>query len=122
MCWRCRAISSGATSEGCNLLIRDGAHPVLSAKDLIESLELILGRSPRVPVSPPITAGAESLEEILETADRPVGAVLADVMKAELAGRLQSKGVDRRARLKPVKPKMGLWLEPERAVKRTRST
>jgi len=82
-----------ATSEGCNLLIRDGAHPVLSAKDLIESLELILGRSPRVPFSPPITAGADSLEEILETADRPVGAVLADVIKAELAGRLQVKGV-----------------------------
>ena len=35
------------TSEGCNLLIRDGAHPVLSAEDLIESLELILGPSPR---------------------------------------------------------------------------
>jgi DNA processing protein len=82
-----------ATSEGCNLLIRDGAHPVLSAKDLIESLELILGRSPRVPVPPTITAGADSLEEILQTDDRPVGAVLADVMKAELAGRLQSKGV-----------------------------
>ena len=30
-------------SEGCNLLIRDGAHPVLGGADLIEELGLILG-------------------------------------------------------------------------------
>ena len=32
-----------ATSVGTNLLIRDGAHPVLYADDLIEELALILG-------------------------------------------------------------------------------
>jgi DNA processing protein len=31
------------TSVGCNLLIRDGAHPVLGSDDLIEELALILG-------------------------------------------------------------------------------
>lgn len=30
-------------SEGCNRLLRDGAHPVLGADDLIEELSLILG-------------------------------------------------------------------------------
>lgn len=31
------------TSVGCNLLSRDGAHPVLDPADLIEELALILG-------------------------------------------------------------------------------
>jgi len=31
------------TSEGCNRLIKDGAHPVLDPADLIEELELVLG-------------------------------------------------------------------------------
>jgi DNA processing protein len=35
-----------ASSEGCNLLIRDGAFPVLSPDDLVESLELVLGPAP----------------------------------------------------------------------------
>ncbi len=32
-----------STSEGCNRLIRDGAHPVLDPEDLIEELSLVLG-------------------------------------------------------------------------------
>jgi DNA processing protein len=35
------------TSEGCNLLIRDGAYPVLDEGDLVESLELALGPAPQ---------------------------------------------------------------------------
>jgi DNA processing protein len=31
------------TSKGCNLLIRDGAHPVFDPADLVEELALILG-------------------------------------------------------------------------------
>ena len=31
------------TSVGCNLLIRDGAHPVFDAADLTEELDLMLG-------------------------------------------------------------------------------
>jgi DNA processing protein len=80
-----------ATSEGCNLLIRDGAHPVLSSEDLIETLGRILGPAPRTPSPEPVLADASRLDEILENADRPVGEVLADVVRAELAGRLQVK-------------------------------
>lgn len=32
------------SSVGCNLLIRDGAHPVLDAADLLEELSLVVGR------------------------------------------------------------------------------
>ncbi|HUP16681.1 MAG TPA: DNA-processing protein DprA [Acidimicrobiia bacterium] len=80
-----------ATSEGCNLLIRDGAHPVLSSEDLIESLERILGPSPRPPLPIPVVAPGSLLDEVLEQSDRPVGAVLAEVVRAELAGRLKIK-------------------------------
>lgn len=41
-----------ATSEGCNLLIRDGAVPVLDPDDLVEAVSLILG--------PPAAAGGSS--------------------------------------------------------------
>ncbi len=37
------------SSEGCNLLIRDGAHPVLDPDDLIEELALVLGPPPGRP-------------------------------------------------------------------------
>jgi DNA processing protein len=32
------------TSVGCNLLIRDGAHPVLDGDDLVAELSLLVGR------------------------------------------------------------------------------
>jgi DNA processing protein len=35
-------------SEGCNRLIRDGAHPVLGSADLIEELSLVIGPPARV--------------------------------------------------------------------------
>jgi hypothetical protein len=64
---------------------------VLSSEDLIESLERILGPSPLAasPISVPPTGAL--LDEVLEQSDRPVGAVLADVVRAELAGRLKIK-------------------------------
>ena len=80
-----------ATSEGCNLLIRDGAHPVLSSEDLIESLERILGPPPRHAAPEPLPADGQMLDQVLEQSDRPVGAVLAEVVRAELARRLQMK-------------------------------
>jgi len=79
------------TSEGCNLLIRDGAYPVLSPEDLIECLERILGPSPRSATPTPFPSGVALLDDLLEQSDRPVGAVLADLVKAELAGRLRIK-------------------------------
>jgi DNA processing protein len=80
-----------ATSEGCNLLIRDGAHPVLSSEDLIESLERILGPSPRAATLTTFPSGRTLLDEVLEQSDRPVGAVLAEAVRAELTGRLKIK-------------------------------
>ena len=84
------------TSEGCNLLIRDGAHPVLSAEDLMESLQFILGRPPRAgdalqSIAPLAIAGPLALDEVLEKSGRPIGAVLAEVIRSELEGRLQVK-------------------------------
>lgn len=80
-----------ATSEGCNLLIRDGAHPVLSSEDLIESLERILGPSPRDAPPTPFPQVGGLLEELLEGSERPVGAVLAEVVRAELAAHSRSR-------------------------------
>ena len=79
------------TSVGCNLLIRDGAHPVVSSEDLIESLERILGPAPIVASPIPGASAGVLLDEVLERSDRPDGAVLAEVVRAELAGRLKTK-------------------------------
>lgn len=38
------------SSEGCNLLIKDGAHPVLDPGDLVAELEFVLGPAPTAPV------------------------------------------------------------------------
>lgn len=46
-----------ATSTGCNLLIRDGAHPVLDPDDLVEELSLILGPPPAVAAAGAAVAG-----------------------------------------------------------------
>lgn len=73
------------TSAGCNLLIRDGAHPVLGAIDLIESLELILGPAPAGTAKPTV-APAGTVDEIVAGSDRPVGEVLAELARLELEG------------------------------------
>ena len=80
-------------SEGCNLLIRDGAHPVLGAADLIEELSLILG--------PPAGDGARE-----NPADLPPGGVALDDLSAHWSvtmsealvrvGKLQLEGRVRR--------------------------
>jgi DNA processing protein len=80
-------------SEGCNLLIRDGAYPVLGAADLIEELSLILG--------PPARAVARQNE-----AGLPPGGVTLDDLPAFWSvtvsealvrvGKLQLEGLVRR--------------------------
>ncbi len=73
-----------ASSQGTNLLIRDGAHPVLDADDLIAELELILGPVKR-------TAAASSAPAEVG----PVLAALEDGASAdELAARLGMGPVD----------------------------
>jgi predicted Rossmann fold nucleotide-binding protein DprA/Smf involved in DNA uptake len=81
------------TSVGTNLLIRDGAVPVLGADDLIEALALVLG--------PPST-GAPSLPKGIEI---PPGGIAIDDFIAihggdgpgllGLLGRLEAEGVVR---------------------------
>ena len=87
------------TSTGCNLLIRDGAHPVLGAEDLINSLEFILGPAPANPSLREMTPG-ETLDEWVAVSDRPVGEALAEVARRELEGslRLESGRMERAPR------------------------
>lgn len=77
------------TSRGTNLLIRDGAVPVLGADDLIEALSLVLGPPRPVPsTSPPLEVPHEgaTLEEIVEANGGDAAAVL------QLLGRMEAEG------------------------------
>ncbi len=87
------------TSKGCNLLIRDGAHPVLGCEDLIEELSLVLGPPPRLP---PAVPGEEAdpllellgpvgrpVEWLAQRLDRSVPEVLAKLARLEAEGRVR---------------------------------
>jgi len=76
------------TSAGCNLLIRDGAHPVLGAEDLINCLEFILGPAPAAP-APRTIASGDTVDELVAASDRPVSEVLAELARRELEGGLR---------------------------------
>lgn len=83
------------TSEGCNRLIRDGAHPVLGDEDLVEELGIILGppqreRADAVKVDG-IPSSGISLDELTECWGLPISQTLARV------GRLEIDGVVRRS-------------------------
>jgi DNA processing protein len=67
-------------SEGCNLLIRDGAHPALGPDDLIELLTFVMGPPPRAPAP----RWTERIDQALATSDRPVGEALAELTRREL--------------------------------------
>ncbi|MGH8957880.1 MAG: DNA-processing protein DprA [Acidimicrobiia bacterium] len=69
-------------SEGCNLLIRDGAHPVLGPDDLVESLTYILGTPPRSLASP--GTWGEDVDTLLAESEGPVGETLARLTRSEL--------------------------------------
>lgn len=62
-------------SEGCNLLIRDGAVPVLGSDDLVEALSLIAGPPPR---RPPSAAGHAAGQVVLDALG-PAGSTLEDL-------------------------------------------
>jgi len=87
------------SSEGCNLLIRDGAHPVLGVADLIEELSLVMGRPPLVPLAAGGTPLLEALGETGSTADTvaaaldlPIGEVLGDLARLEASGTVRRDG------------------------------
>jgi DNA processing protein len=82
------------TAVGANLLLRDGAHPVLSAEDLVATLELALGPAPRAPAAPgpegPAWAGPVGvpLDEAAAASGLDPAAFLAEVARLEAAGRV----------------------------------
>lgn len=80
-------------SEGCNRLIRDGAHPVLGSADLVEELSLVLG--------PPAAAAAEShgipsegieIRDLPQLWSLPVSETLVKLGRLEMEGRVERNG------------------------------
>ncbi len=82
-------------SVGCNLLIRDGAQPVLGAADLIEELSLILG-PPRAdaPTVGDLDLPPEGLplDELASHWSVTISEALARVGRLELEGRVERRG------------------------------
>ncbi|MGH9166711.1 MAG: DNA-processing protein DprA [Acidimicrobiia bacterium] len=82
------------TSKGCNLLIRDGAHPVLGPEDLIEEVSLVLGRPPRAvrqsvaddPLIRQLGEVGTTIEELATALDLPVPQLLARLSRLEAEG------------------------------------
>ncbi len=83
------------TSVGCNLLIRDGAWPLMGVEDLVESVERVLGPSPAPAPAPGAAAEAtetllelvgvtgRSIDSLAESTGRPVREILAEVSRLE---------------------------------------
>lgn len=84
-------------SEGCNLLIRDGAFPVLGDADLIEELSLILGPPPTQrddadgSENLPPDAGA-TLDELAGLWAMSISDVMSRVGRMELEGKVRRDG------------------------------
>lgn len=80
-------------SEGCNRLIRDGAHPVLGAEDLVEELGLVVG--PPAPVTRPdigIPAGGAQIGELPSLWSLSITESLAKLGRLEIEGRVKRVG------------------------------
>ncbi|MGI8513883.1 MAG: hypothetical protein ACR2NT_01865, partial [Acidimicrobiia bacterium] len=71
-------------SRGCNLLIRDGAHPVLGVDDLVELLSFALGPPPRQ-LSNRTSAQGVTIEAALAQSEASVGETLADLIRRQLS-------------------------------------
>ena len=94
------------TSRGCNLLIRDGATPVLDPADLVASLSLLLGPArpdpgpgPGLELEAParaflagLPAGGVLLEDAAAAAGLPADRALAIVSRLEVAGLVRREG------------------------------
>lgn len=79
-------------SEGCNRLLRDGAHPVLGSEDLLEELGLVLGPPQGTKDTPEIPEGGLVLEDLVEMWDMTLPEVLARVGSLEISGRARRRG------------------------------
>jgi len=80
-------------AAGCNLLIRDGAHPVLDPSDLIAELELILGPATQVVAA---VEGEDwegiSIDQMAKTRQLSVEEAAATLARAEMAGAVVRRG------------------------------
>jgi DNA processing protein len=79
-------------SEGCNRLLRDGAHPVLGSEDLLDELGLVLGPPERKRDTPEIPEGGLVLEELVDVWNMTMPEVLARVGSLEISGKARRKG------------------------------
>ncbi|MDJ0924695.1 MAG: DNA-processing protein DprA [Acidimicrobiia bacterium] len=96
-------------SVGCNLLIRDGAFPVLQAADMVESLELVLGprrnKAAETVVAKPdgddatvlrlLASGICEIDDLLAELGRGVPGGLAHLSSMELRGLVRPDGSGR---------------------------
>ena len=76
-----------ASSVGCNLLIRDGAVPILGADDLVEAVSLVLGAPPRAPAGvsePSLDVDPADVEAEIAGTGESAAAVLARMMRREV--------------------------------------
>lgn len=76
------------TSVGCNLLIRDGAHPVTRLEHLVEDLELAMGPAPRpASESPPFDlAGPTTVEDLADRLGIPIEQLCVELARLEVRG------------------------------------
>jgi DNA processing protein len=85
------------TSRGCNLLIRDGAHPVLDEDELLTSLSFALGPPPEAagPSSPLLQAvagGGCTVDEVAAALGCSAAEAAAAVAAAEVGGLIRMEG------------------------------
>ncbi len=79
-------------SEGCNRLIRDGAHPVLGPADLIEELSLVLGAPGEPDSSAELPNPGTPIDELAEEWGLEASAALSRLARMEIQGLLRREG------------------------------
>jgi DNA processing protein len=79
------------TSAGCNLLIRDGAHPITALDDLIETLEFWLGPAPAQLSKGSGLSGLlpATVEELAMASGSSIAEVMVEVMSLQACGAVQ---------------------------------
>ncbi len=80
------------SSVGCNLLIRDGAVPVMGPGDLVEALSLVMGAPPRARSAPQLPVGG-SVDEFSELVGLSGPPLLSLLSRMELAGEISTDGI-----------------------------
>ncbi len=82
-------------SVGCNLLIRDGAHPVMGTADMIEELSLIMGppaNDAAIEGESGLPTGGLAFDELADHWSVSTSEALVRVGKLELAGKVRRSG------------------------------